>query len=280
MTSRTYAEHPPLIEEPLFHKVQTLRRDLSHPTTRSRQFSLLKGLIRCGDCGSYMTPHYTQKRRKDGSVSRIGYYRCTKTVHFNNGLCRIKHVNARHTEGLVINYLTELSHNDAYVEMSLDELNWDNRQKLVPLQKEAAELKKSIEIAESEIRRYVKALGQGKISIHRLEKELEQREADKQALQVQYDDLMRKINEESACGYNAELVKQNLRDFQKVFSALTSQEQAEALQCLVKDVVVYPDKLELNVFELAEFCNGSQKSKGWWSQRDSNPCYRRERPVS
>jgi hypothetical protein len=76
-----------------------------------------------------MTPHYTQKRRQDGSVSGIGYYRCTKTVHFNNGLCRIKHVNARRTEGLVINYLTELSHNDAYVEMSLDEVNRDNRQK-------------------------------------------------------------------------------------------------------------------------------------------------------
>jgi hypothetical protein len=37
-----------------------------------------------------MTPRYTQKKHKDGSVYRIPYYRCTKTMHFDNSVCQIK----------------------------------------------------------------------------------------------------------------------------------------------------------------------------------------------
>ena len=85
---RFKGDHEPLIEEVLFDRVQSLRRDRSHGATKSSRVFLLKGLIRCSQCGSLMTPHYTQKRHKDGSVYRIPYYRCTKTMHFDNSICR------------------------------------------------------------------------------------------------------------------------------------------------------------------------------------------------
>ncbi len=49
-----------------------------------------------------MSPSYTQKRRKDGSIYRIAYYRCIKTMHLNNAVCTIKHLNVDQVEQLVI----------------------------------------------------------------------------------------------------------------------------------------------------------------------------------
>src|SRR5712692_2917591 len=68
---RFKGEHAALIEETLYKNVQSVRRDRSHRSTKLSRVFLLKGLIRCSECGSAMTPHYTQKRHKDGSVYRI-----------------------------------------------------------------------------------------------------------------------------------------------------------------------------------------------------------------
>ncbi len=37
----------------------------------------------------------------------------------------------------------------------------------------------------------------------------------------------------------------------------------EVLRCLVWDIVVHPDKLVFNIFELAEVGTSSQERKGW-----------------
>ncbi|MBP6605069.1 MAG: hypothetical protein KA240_05250 [Nitrospira sp.] len=34
-----------------------------------------------------MTPHDIQKRRKEQSINRIAYYRCTKTMQHSNSVC-------------------------------------------------------------------------------------------------------------------------------------------------------------------------------------------------
>ena len=168
-----------------------------------------------------MTPHYTQKRHKDGSVYRIPYYRCTKTIHFDNSVCSVKHVNADQVESLVVQKLSELSQNEAYLKMTVEELNGDLKRKVEPLEKEAARINKRLEEIEQEIGRYVKALGQGKISIGRLETEISALEVDKQVLQRERDDLERRINESASRDFNAELLQRTLRDFQATFTALT-----------------------------------------------------------
>ena len=48
--------HEALIEESLYRKVQSVRRDRSHGATKLKREFLLKGLIRCAECGSVMTP--------------------------------------------------------------------------------------------------------------------------------------------------------------------------------------------------------------------------------
>ncbi len=267
---RFKGEQEPLIEEVLFTRVQSLRRDRSHSSTKMSRIFLLKGLMRCADCGSWMTPHYTQKRHKDGSVYRIPYYRCTKTMHFDNSVCRIKHINADIVERTVVQELSNLSHNDTFLKISVEELNGDLRRKTEPLEREVGQIENRLEEIDGEIGRYVKALGQGKLSIKRLECEIAGLETDKHTLQQHLDDLQRKINESAARDFNAELLQRTLRDFRSAFAALTAPEKSDALQCVLKSVTVYPQKLDLEIFELQEFLSGSQNRKEWLPGEDSN----------
>jgi len=108
-----------------------------------------------------MTPHYTQKKHKDGSVYRIPYYRCTKTMHFDNSACSVKHVNADHLERTIIEKLAELSKNEAYLKMTVEELNGDLERKVEPLEKEAERIKKRLQEIEQRNKALRQSLGAG-----------------------------------------------------------------------------------------------------------------------
>ena len=74
----------------------------------------------------------------------------------------------------------------------------------------------------------------GKLSISRLEKEIEHPETDRAALQQNYDDFQQKVNEAAIRDSNVEVLQRTLRDFESTFAALGSAEQSEALQCVLK----------------------------------------------
>jgi predicted nuclease with TOPRIM domain len=152
------------------------------------------------------------------------------------------------------------------LEATIQELNRDLKAKVEPMEREAAQIKERLAELDGEIDRFVHALGTGKVSVNRLEKEMEKREAEKKALSVRYDDLQRKINEETAYDYNAGLVKQNLREFRNVVNTLTPKEKTQALQCMVKQITVLPDKLLMDVYELADFKKGLS-NRSIWLQR-------------
>ena len=263
-------QHEPIISEALFQKVQLLHRERGHATTSIKRPFLLKGLLHCSDCGSAMTPHYVQKRRKDGSVNRIPYYRCTRTLKFNNGVCRIKHLNADKTEATVIENLYSLSQNEAALNATIQGLNHDLKQKVEPLEKEATRTKQRLAELEAEIDRFVQALGKGTIAIERLEIEMKQRETDKKVLKTRLDELQQKINEEAAYDYNSETLLRNLREFRNVFGALNPQEKTETMRGMLKQINALPGKLVLEVYELADFKRGSQNHSDWLSDMDSN----------
>jgi chromosome segregation ATPase len=191
-------------------------------------------------------------------------------MHFDNSVCSVKHVNADHVERLVVKKLAELSQNEAYLRTTVEELNGDLQRKLEPLEKEAVRINKRLEDIEQEIGRYVKALGQGKISIGRLETEISGLEVDKQTLQGELENVERRINESASRDFSAELLQRTLRDFQATFTALTPREQSEALQCVLKSVIVHRSKPQMEVFELEEFHPSSQKRKVWLPGQDSN----------
>ena len=263
-------EHPALIEEGLYHKVQALAREHTRVETKFQRTFLLKGLLKCSVCQSVMTPHYTQKRRKDQSINRIAYYRCSKTMHHNNTVCTVKALNANEVERQVIEHLAELSQHAEWVTTTVEDLNRDQKERVRPLEQEAIRLTAGLNKLEREIDRLVRGVGQGTVSVQRLEQEMHRQHKEQQSLEAQYQAVHRQIQEHLAREYDSEVVIRNLQDFQRVFAALLPKEQAEVLRCLVRDIDVYPDKLVFNIFELAEIGTSSKKRTGWLPGQDSN----------
>ena len=170
----------------------------------------------------------------------------------------------------MVGKLCELSQNEAYVKSSIAELNSDLQQKIEPLEREARQLRKRLSEIEQEIDHDVKALGQGKLSIERLEAQIGLLEADGRTLKAELFECERKINESASRDYNVELLQRSLHDFRTTFTNLRPTEQYEALQCILKGVTVQRNKLALEIFELEQFQPSSQKREEWLPGLDSN----------
>ncbi len=155
--------------------------------------------------------------------------------------------------------------------MSIEEVNRLLKLERGPLEKEMSAVQARLETIAKEIQRYVRAVGQGKLSVKYLEQAIFRLENEQRGLEKQLIQLSTRIEQIGIRDFNADLVQQNLQNFQQCFHALTPQEQTEALQCLLKNIEVYPEKFVLNVFELPELMVGSQKRKKWLGEKDSNP---------
>ncbi|HNP29022.1 MAG TPA: recombinase family protein [Nitrospirales bacterium] len=71
-------QHEALVAQDIFERVQSLHRKRTHSDTKIARPYILQGLLKCSSCHSVLTPHYTQKRLKNGNIQRTPYYRCTK----------------------------------------------------------------------------------------------------------------------------------------------------------------------------------------------------------
>jgi hypothetical protein len=92
----------------------------------------------------------------------------------------------------------------------------------------------------------------------------------KKALQIKLSDCKRKVNESAMRDCSSEILRRTLQDFRTAFATFHPAEPSEALQCVLKRVMVHPGKLALEIFELEELCPSSQKRKDWLPGLDSN----------
>ena len=76
---------------------------ISIPLKRITVAPLLKGIIKCGNCGSSMIPTYTTKRGK-----RYRYYLCSSKAVGNNESCSVGRISAGEAESLVVSQLLVL----------------------------------------------------------------------------------------------------------------------------------------------------------------------------
>ena len=77
----------PLIDRPTWNRVQKL---LGGKVYRSHELVYASGLIRCGECGHFITGEQVRKKRKDGGENIHVYYRCSKYSRKGHKRTRVK----------------------------------------------------------------------------------------------------------------------------------------------------------------------------------------------
>ena len=115
--------HQPIISEELFNLAQETHKE-KVKTLRVYKDFLLSGLVTCNECGSVMTPCYTNKRKEE-KLTRYYYYRCTKTFKMDWNSCSVRQVNADRLENHIFTNLDRISNDKIYLENLIFRLNND-----------------------------------------------------------------------------------------------------------------------------------------------------------
>jgi chromosome segregation ATPase len=106
-----------------------------------------------------------------------------------------------------------LSQQAEWVKVTVEELNRDQKEQVRPLEQEAIRLKASLNRLEREIDRLVRGVGQGTVSVQRLEDEMRRQQQEQHSLETQYQAVQRQIQEHTAREYDSEVVLRNLKEF-------------------------------------------------------------------
>jgi len=92
--------HEPLVDVALWDDCQRIMNETAHRQPRSHEetTAILKGVIRCGHCGSAMTPVFTEKRRG----IRYSYYKCVASAKRLDSDCPLKSISGGLIEKQVV----------------------------------------------------------------------------------------------------------------------------------------------------------------------------------
>lgn len=157
-------KHPAIIKGKDWIKVQDMIDKNKSKTFRKikNTDSLLSGILRCGDCGSFMRP-------KMGRVNRDGiqvfYYMCEMKEKSKRERCNIKNVKGNDLDDLVIREIKKLSSKDSTLSKKLhnDKVNISTTQSSIS--SEMDQIKASIDKNDKAIANLVSSLSEAQNSV-------------------------------------------------------------------------------------------------------------------
>ena len=136
-------QHEPIIPMELWNQAQAVieikRVTGSRSRKQNRHTFLLKGMVKCGWCMSYMTSYYAINHQK----KRYFYYQCTCKIHRGNQECKMKPVPAEPLEKVVADRLIELSGDPKRVQELVAEATTNNSERIENLDSNTRKLSKT-----------------------------------------------------------------------------------------------------------------------------------------
>ena len=184
-------QHEAIIDDMTWEKVQRLLGKLGErprglpgvPRRRNADAPLhiytLKGLLRCGRCGSYMTP--TSGTNTTGK--NYFYYECTKHAHVGTDACSTPYLPAQAIEDVIVSRLREIA-ND---EIALRDLTRRANEEQTKAAARLAEREDHLDKKLSSLRERISPLldlieSQGRAALPSIEERLSMLEAERRSL--------------------------------------------------------------------------------------------------
>ncbi len=156
-------KHPGIIKGKDWVRVQNMIEKNKSKTFRKvkNSESLLSGILRCGNCDSFMRP-------KMGRVNKDGvqafYYICELKEKSKREKCNMKNIKGNDLDNLVIEEIKKLSYKDSILSKKLENDNINISDSQSSLTSQIEELKANIENNDRAISNLVNSLSEGKDS--------------------------------------------------------------------------------------------------------------------
>ena len=224
------AEHPPIVDQETWDRVQSLLKGAPrHPGRRGpRSSALLGGILYCAPCGAAMTPTYSQKRR-----IRYRYYVCHRAHRRGWETCPSKSVPAVEIEKFVVDRLRAVGSDPDVIAATVEEANKQLAARKALLDAELRRLRKDLDRAHADLRQQIEVVsGDGR---SRQRSSLATREERIHTLEARLEEVEREVAGLRSMRIEGDL-RAALQAFDPVWERLTAAEQARVVHLLVERI--------------------------------------------
>jgi len=215
--------------------------------TRNRQQNLhvfrLQGLVRCGECGSYMSPYYGYGR----GHKPYFYYQCTKRQH--QGSCSMANVPARPLEDVIARRLNQLSREDCTVERLVKEAMAGTAELTANLEQRRSDLQTQRTQVQGKLDALVESIADRRTALKSVGKRIVELEEQKEQLDDEILDLDIEIEATKQKAVNAGALSASLTTFGDLYLEATPGEQRDCIQLRVNQLVWTPDEIRLSLLD-------------------------------
>lgn len=231
--------HEPLIPPALFEQANALLADRQSSPRRSSQdqhVHLLKGLVRCGDCGSTMTPYPSGKIGKEGE--RYLYYVCTAVLRDQRGCpCQVRRLPVRRLERAIAVLLSSLADAPAVLSSHLRRCTATDRKELQSLSSRRANLLSSLQDIERQLSALVAHFGKDEVPVY-VSEEIVRLDEQREEIRKEIGTMEARIEELREGTVSEEELLERLSVLSRGFEGLSLQEQKAILQGIVGRIEV------------------------------------------
>ena len=267
--SKNKIEEYVIVSEETWYKARKIRESRNNKENNSynkpmqtKAKLLLIGLLKCGECGYAFMTSETNKKLKDGTISKHMYYKCSSSRFSNDCTAHKKSIKKDLIEEKVLNIIfdfldefekTDLS--DAIKKKNVKNYEAEQRQ-LKTCEQNIYDVEKELNVLKGEI---VKSLeGTSNFSPELLNELIEEKEAKKDELLTLKSQLEITIAQKSIDDKDYKKMQNMIPVWKEEFEKSEIEIKKMLLSEIIKEIRVYNDKIEIDfLFEIKNFLNGN-----------------------
>ena len=219
-------QHPAIIDQVLWDKVQFLRERKSH--TSKKRFHgnyLLTGLLRCPQCGAAMTASRTNNKAKDGSTVVRMYYSCGNFRSKGSAVCRANSVRKQDAEQYVTDRIKEVLSKPQILHAIVRSINYRKVSRVKPLQDELSAVCTRIEEVQQKRLKYVELYEMDQFDRNLFATRLEELENDFERLHARKSELESELGGDHEQPVSYETVRSLIAKFEQLLRSSSIEQQ-------------------------------------------------------
>ncbi|MFD1775444.1 recombinase family protein [Paenibacillus rhizophilus] len=244
-------QHPPIIEQALWDKVQFLRQKKSHLSVKKYQGDfLLTGLLRCPQCGSAMTASRTNNKDKNGNLVIRLYYSCSAMRSKGSSVCSANSVRKAEAEQYVFDRLKEVIDKPHILRGILQNVNARRKGGSGSLRQELITLTAKLEDNSVKRQRYMELFETEDFDKEMFSRRLNELEEEFSELDYRRVQLVRELERSGGEPIDYDTLRTLIGHLEGLLRLSDTEQRKTLLRMMVKKITIGPDK-RIDRIELA-----------------------------
>lgn len=225
-------QHEAIVDEDLFLQVQDLLKRNAETCTNGRaqgeHVFLLQGLVRCGKCGSFMTPKWCS----GGNGARNFYYSCTRQSHSSGTECTARYVPAETVENFVVEQIAEWAKDREEIERAVQAASKFRVVEVAELSQELNAIRGRLRETQASLSKLISAVEAG-ADFRTLSDRIQSLEQDRTALEDRISRLEMERTSKEQETLSAEVVAETYCDFPFIVNRLREDDNLHGVKDLL-----------------------------------------------